>query len=197
MPCRPSRPLTSFWCAMISYCLPNHVEPHTMSQDELQVPPTLRPKLAQMESAVKAAMIKSSQTISKGTAPLLPPPSPHALRKAQSAHSINAAASPPAEQQLAGEYDAVRPTSVSTHRGKSMDSPRTPLLSDTSKNNKEKSKKDKAKDTALSPQRYSDVLEATSSMQLDIEFVKKLRLMLRNESARCVLPEKGGCVSAC
>ena len=47
---------------------------------------------------------------------------------------------------------------------------------------KEKGKKEK--DTALSPQRYCNVLIATSSTQLDVEVVKKLRLLLRNESAR-------------
>ena len=49
---------------------------------------------------------------------------------------------------------------------------------------RELSKKDKEKETALSPQRYCNLLLATSSTQLDIEVPKKLRLMLRNEPAR-------------
>ena len=154
-------------------------------QNELQVPDVLRPKLARMESGVKAAMLKSSQTISKGSPPLQPPPTPHALRKAQSAHSINASVTSPTERQFADNYESARATPVSTHRGKSVDSPRSPMLSaDLSKSAKEKGKKDKEKDTALSPQRYCNLLISTSSTQLDIEVLKKLRLMLRNESAR-------------
>ena len=142
------------------------------------MPSSLRPKLTRMEPAVKAAMVKSSQTLSKGTnSPLLPPPTPHSLRKAQSAQSISAMTSGQ------DEYDLVQsPTRTTTGRGKSVDAPRTPLLAgESSKVSKEKKKE---KDAALSPQRYCNMLLATSSIHLDIEVVKKLRLMLRNESAR-------------
>jgi hypothetical protein len=36
----------------------------------------------------------------------------------------------------------------------------------------------------ISPTRFFSILSGTSSTQLDIENVKKLRLLLRNESAR-------------
>ena len=133
---------------------------------------------------MKAAMVRSSQTLSKGTSPpLLPPPTPHSLRKAQSAQSINAMTSPKSSQkQLLDEYDLVRSPIAQGHsRGKSLDAPRTStLLAESSKGGKEK----KDKDVSLSPQKYCNLLLATSSTQLDIEVVKKLRLMLRNESAR-------------
>lgn len=140
-----------------------------------------------MEPAVKAAMVRSSQTLSKGSSPpLMPPPAPHSLRKAQSAQSINAMTSPKsAQKQMLDEYDLVRsPPVPSTTRGKSIEGPRSPALSnEPSKVGKDK-KRDKEKDGSLSPQRYCKLLLATSSTQLDIEVVKKLRLMLRNESAR-------------
>ncbi|KIP10477.1 hypothetical protein PHLGIDRAFT_84977 [Phlebiopsis gigantea 11061_1 CR5-6] len=149
--------------------------------NDLQVPSYLRPKLTGMEPAVKAAMVKSSQTLSKGTnSPLLPPPTPHSLRKAQSAQSIGALTSP--SVGLLDEYDlALSSPRSAVVRGKSVDAARTPLLpGESAKGGKEK-KKDK--DAALSPQRYCNMLLATSSVQLDIEVVKKLRLLLRNESA--------------
>ncbi|GJE96199.1 hypothetical protein PsYK624_123930 [Phanerochaete sordida] len=146
--------------------------------NDLQVPETLRPKLARMESGVKAAMLKSSQTISKGSGspPLQPPPTIPSLRKAQSAQSMVSMSSP-----LLPEHD--QPTSPKgTGRGKSVDVPRTPK-GEQPKSLRDKSKKDKGKETALSPQRYSSVLQATSTLELDVEVVKKLRLMLRNEPA--------------
>ena len=36
----------------------------------------------------------------------------------------------------------------------------------------------------MAPSRYATVFTSTSSLELDVEIVKKLRLMLRNESAR-------------
>jgi hypothetical protein len=135
-------------------------------------------------------MIKSSQTISKGSPVLLPPPTPHTLRKAQSVHSINSATSPQvAQKPLTDERDVARHSPVHTTRGKSVDAPRSPrAATEPPKSAKEKNKKDKEKETALSPQRYCNLLMATSSTQLDIEIVKKLRLMLRNESARYAFP---------
>ena len=140
----------------------------------------LRPKLARMESGVKAAMLKSSQTISKGSGcePLQPPPTIPSLRKAQSAQSMVSMSSP-----LLPEHD--QPLSPKgTGRGKSVDVPRTPK-GEQPKSLRDKTKKDKGKEAAL-PQRYTAVLQATSTLQLDVEVVKKLRLMLRNEPARCV-----------
>ncbi|EKM58484.1 uncharacterized protein PHACADRAFT_117477 [Phanerochaete carnosa HHB-10118-sp] len=144
--------------------------------NELQVPEVLRPKLARIESGVKAAMLKSSQTISKGSPPLQPPQAPHTLRKSQSAQSISTMTTP-----LLPEH--AQPTSPkSTTRGKSVDVPRTPKP-EQQKTAKEKGKKDKGRETAVSPRRYCNLLQSASSLQLDIEVVKKLRLMLRNESA--------------
>lgn len=140
-----------------------------------------------MEPSVKAAMIRSSQTLSKGaSSPLMPPPTLHSLRKAQSAQSINAMTSPKSSQkELLEEYDLVRsPPLPSTSRGKSVDAPRSPAFSSEPSRGAKEKKKEKDKDTGLSPQRYCNLLLSSSSTQLDIEAVKKLRLMLRNESAR-------------
>lgn len=47
--------------------------------------------------------------------------------------------------------------------------------------------KDKTvKSAALTPAKYCNLLTSASSTQLDVEVIKKLRLMLRNESARYV-----------
>jgi hypothetical protein len=55
----------------------------------------------------------------------------------------------------------------------------------TGKAGKEKAAKDKEKAAKdISPTRFFSILSGTSSIQLDIENVKKLRLLLRNESAR-------------
>jgi len=47
--------------------------------------------------------------------------------------------------------------------------------------------KDKAVSRSFSPRNFISILQGTSSVDLDIESIKKLRLLLRNESARCVL----------
>lgn len=39
----------------------------------------------------------------------------------------------------------------------------------------------------LSPTRFCSILQGQSSLHMDVEDIKKLRLMLRNESARYVL----------
>jgi hypothetical protein len=44
--------------------------------------------------------------------------------------------------------------------------------------------KDKALAKSISPARFCSILTGTSSTQLELETVKKLRLLLRNESAK-------------
>ncbi|KAF7332258.1 Drf-GBD domain-containing protein [Mycena kentingensis (nom. inval.)] len=191
--------------------------------EDLQIPASLRPRLVGMEHNVKAAMLKSSQTMS-----LVPPPSrtplplpvapltPRAasLRRTRSTESMDSPRrhageatmlddlAPPRAPALFSESSSSGPGSprkTSGHaRGTSFDASRflsrsqvnLPLstsvvdLTGGGKPSKEfKAAKDKVKDKNLAPRRFFSILSGTSSTQLDIENVKKLRLMLRNESA--------------
>ena len=72
---------------------------------------------------------------------------------------------------------------VSEHsRGASMDTPRARSKSQTKSDFKGSKDKYATKDS--SPSYYVNLFMGTSSLQLEVEVVKKLRLMLRNESAR-------------
>ncbi|KAJ7067210.1 armadillo-type protein [Mycena amicta] len=187
--------------------------------EDLQIPVTLRPRLLGMESNVKAAMLKSSQTMS--LAPLLPLPTapltPRAatLRRTRSTESMDSPRrqadaslledlAPPRAPALFTESSSSSsgsgsPRKASGHsRGSSFDASKLlsrsqvnlPLsasvvdLTAGGKTSKERAgAKDKAKDKNLAPRRFFSILSGMSSTQLDIESVKKLRLMLRNESA--------------
>ncbi|KIY43968.1 hypothetical protein FISHEDRAFT_52044 [Fistulina hepatica ATCC 64428] len=179
--------------------------------DDLQIPETLRPKLAGMDATVKAAMIKSSQTLAVRPKPSASPPSiipttpsRGSLRRTRSTESLGSPMPP--SQSMGGftsrQVSALHEPSPYNHtRGKSFDTPRLFSRSQVSlftnpnassaellasmRSGKERSGKDKsiasiAKET---PVKYLSVLQSTSSTQLDIESVKKLRLLLRNESA--------------
>ncbi|PSS36748.1 hypothetical protein PHLCEN_2v1379 [Hermanssonia centrifuga] len=186
--------------------------------DDLQIPRPLRTKLATMEPSVKAAFIKSSHTLSKGTTPIITPISPPGLRRSHSSQSISSLASPrPSRLQLGNESDVdmlrsprsadqsptdsrgrtfVPPfafaSSSQTHgRGMSLDMPRAqPNASyadltaiQRESGNVKHAKEKSGKCGPLSPMRYCSILTSMSSTQLDVETVKKLRLLLRNESA--------------
>ncbi|KAG9315233.1 hypothetical protein JVU11DRAFT_4367 [Chiua virens] len=57
--------------------------------DDLQIPPTLRPKLANMDATVKAAMLKSSQVLTANPSTTAgAPTTPRTMRKARSIESI-------------------------------------------------------------------------------------------------------------
>ncbi|THH03641.1 hypothetical protein EW145_g6122 [Phellinidium pouzarii] len=162
--------------------------------DDLQIPQTLRPKLSGMDSTVKAAMLRSSQVIKVGPAPtpVTPKKSTGTLRKAKSSDSL-------ASPQLAFEFsqppqtasrflgaamrssislgrhseeDLSPPKALTGHaRGVSLDLPKTsskvhlPLVT---------------KSEGISTKTHKT---CTSSLELEVEVVKKLRLLLRNESA--------------
>lgn len=155
-------------------------------KDELQIPDTLRPKLATMETSVKAAMLKSSHTLSKGS--VLPVSgSPRSLRKAHSSQSINSHTSREQthNQQAFDDTDVMMSPSkrpIVHTRGKSLDKVSSYSPAEVPRNGKDKN----GKVVVMMPAKYCSLLTGTSSTQLDIEVLKKLRLMLRNESARCV-----------
>ncbi|KAJ3889015.1 armadillo-type protein [Lentinula edodes] len=184
--------------------------------DELQIPSTLRPKLAGMDSSVKAAMLKSSRGMSlniKSTFPVIPEmpltPQPLTLRRTR---SIDTLESPrPAKPTL--DYDLRPPmapftfSDQSSRSASSSGSPRksshsrgislgtgimsrsqvnllgnnsTLDLTATAKSGKEKGP---GSSRIISPTKSVSILAGASSTELDVEQVKKLRLLLRNESA--------------
>ncbi|KAG6856907.1 hypothetical protein H0H87_012489 [Tephrocybe sp. NHM501043] len=180
--------------------------------DDLQIPTTLRPKLIGMDSTVKAAMIKSSQTMTVNplNAPAPPTPRSVGLRRVYSIESLNSprppkpyidhdSFEPPRPPFAGGQVSAVHgspaPRRPSTHsRGLSFDTQRmfsrsqvnlasssTLDLAGSGKQGKEKFTAAAAKN--LSPTKFFSILSGTSSTQLDVEDIKKLRLLLRNETA--------------
>ncbi|KAH8831489.1 armadillo-type protein [Flagelloscypha sp. PMI_526] len=181
--------------------------------DDLQIPATLRPKLVGMDSTVKAAMIKSSQTLGPKLSDSPPlqvqtelPTTPRSLRRPRSIDSINALPAPSgfssgynpysklqSSAQHADLLDGNSTTYSSHQRGTSFDTSRlfsrsqlnlsanqSTLTLVTKGNGKDKHMLSAKSQT---PTKMVSVLQGTSSLQLDIENVKKLRLLLRNESA--------------
>ncbi|KAI0076019.1 hypothetical protein K474DRAFT_1313687 [Panus rudis PR-1116 ss-1] len=189
---------------------PDMEQAFTQLLDELQIPPTIRPKLAGMEPSVKAAMLKSSQVITlKGPSSSSPPRTPKGLRKARSSESLSSPRqqvspahddsdlfrSPNAtgnsfEAALVGFSNGQSFVSAGHARGKSLDLRRdvlanqsmVSLVAPSGKPTKAKAGKD-----TTSPARYCNILLGSSSTQLDVEVVKKLRIMLRNEPASWTL----------
>ena len=175
-------------------------------QDDLQIPPTLRPKLANMNATVKAAMLKSSQvmTVNPSTAATAPP-TPRTVRKARSIESI---ASPHAPLSTMGsdsqprrgglwgsafagksttDLHALDSSDKSHGRGVSFDAAQTlsraqaPVIPVELVSSKSK---EKVLGKGMSPVKFCSILASASSTTLDVEVVKKLRLMLRNKAAR-------------
>ncbi|KAG6853991.1 hypothetical protein C0991_011855 [Blastosporella zonata] len=179
--------------------------------DDLQIPTTLRPKLAGMDATVKAAMIKSSQTMTlKPTQAPAPPMTPRsvALRRVHSTESLDSPKQPkpyidhdgfepPRPPFAGGQVSAVHGSSTprrpSSHsRGLSFDAPQmfsrsqVNLSSSSTLDLVAPGKQGKEKFTTpknLSPTKFFSILSGTSSTQLDVEDIKKLRLLLRNETA--------------
>ncbi|KAL4066928.1 armadillo-type protein [Scleroderma yunnanense] len=188
-------------------------EPQAMNQafdqllDELQIPSTLRPKLVNMDATVKAAMLKSSRVLTTNppvsATTAAQPSTPRTVRKARSIESIISHTpisglgqdGPPRRglwgNPLAGKSTADLHTPDfpdKTHgRGMSFDTSRSLSRSQTPAvipgdlmTNKSK---DKAFGKTITPVKFCSTLFSSSSMSLDIDVVKKLRLMLRNEAA--------------
>lgn len=161
-------------------------------QDDLQIPATLRPKLATMDPSVKAAFLKSSHVLAEMRPPASanPPLTPRGLRKAHSSESLASMASPRPKKPSLEQYDLSPAPSrrfVSGHsRGVSMDVRRQAFDTAPIPVAPLKTNKDKKKAAVITPEKYVGILLGHSSTTLDIEVVKKLRLLLRNESARSV-----------
>ncbi|EIW57226.1 uncharacterized protein TRAVEDRAFT_168855 [Trametes versicolor FP-101664 SS1] len=157
--------------------------------DDLQIPATLRPKLATMDPSVKAAFLKSSHVLAEMRPPASanPPLTPRGLRKAHSSESLASMASPRPKKPSLEQYDLSPAPSrrfVSGHsRGVSMDVRRQAFDTAPIPVAPLKTNKDKKKAAVITPEKYVGILLGHSSTTLDIEVVKKLRLLLRNESA--------------
>ncbi|KAF9560498.1 hypothetical protein CPC08DRAFT_735855 [Agrocybe pediades] len=181
--------------------------------DDLQIPSALRPKLYGMDASVKAAMLKSSQTMAVSPAPVQSPPSTPrpSIRKAYSSDSVSPRH--PTLGSLSNEradapYSPLASTHVSAHQSPYLSSPQrkdthsrvmsfeglrlfsksqvnlVPSTSTVDLNAVGPSGNKNATSTKnLSPTRLCSLLTSTSSTQLDVEDLKKLRLLLRNESA--------------
>ncbi|KAF9065077.1 armadillo-type protein [Rhodocollybia butyracea] len=184
--------------------------------DELQIPSTLRPKLAGMDSSVKAAMLKSSHGMTlniKSAIPINPeaPQTPRSMGLRRT-RSIDTLESPrPSKPTLDYELRPPLPpfaVSEQPRSTSSMGSPRksshsrgislgTGLMSRSQVNllgngstldltatgSKMAKEKSSSSSKVISPTKSVSILAGTSSTELDVEPVKKLRLLLRNESA--------------
>jgi hypothetical protein len=182
------------------------------AQDDLQIPSTLRPKLAGMESSVKAAMLKSSHVLG----PAATPPAPaRGLRRVQSGSSLNLESSPhhkgtgavpdhhhhntPTKATSSratppgahvGPRNATTAAAAAQHsRGKSVDvvvSPGRPKSRSGSAAAPDLGTNSAlgARGKVFSPVQFVSVLTGKSSLELEVDVVKKLVLLLRNEAAR-------------
>jgi len=154
-----------------------------------------------MDATVKAAMLKSSHILTSH--PTSGPPStPRSLRKARSSESLGSPLTPP----LSYDHVPTKGSWIAGLAGKSttnlhaLDKPghergvsfdgaetlsrgQTPLLIGELVASKSK---DKGFVKNITPVKFCSILSSTSSTQLEVEVIKKLRLLLRNESATWV-----------
>lgn len=158
------------------------------AQDELQIPSTLRPKLATMDPTVKAAFLKSSHVLAQMKPAPTAPLTPRTLRRVHSSESM--LSSPRPQKPSLEEYDLTEtpliPMAFGTNhsRGKSLDVRRQAMEPKPAPIAPLKVSKDKKKSSTTTPEKYVNILLSHSSTNMDIEVIKKLRLLLRNESAR-------------
>ncbi|KAF8589459.1 hypothetical protein K439DRAFT_1628687 [Ramaria rubella] len=173
--------------------------------DDLQIPTTLRPKLATLESPVKAAMLRSSHVLtSPDVAPSTHPNKRPKLRKSLSGTNLGspsqnslefelptfpqalddcldgALAAPKAPFMLEGSRRSPNTLGI---RGSSLDLPRSTSHAFATGTKSSTSKPGKGSVKDLSPTAFCTLLCETSSTQLELEVMKKLRLLLRNETA--------------
>ncbi|QRV90145.1 GTPase-binding protein rid1 [Ceratobasidium sp. AG-Ba] len=179
--------------------------------DDLQIPSTVRVKLTTLETPVKAAMLRSSHVLGNIPAAPATPPSLRRTRSNESLASpkplfaLNAGAATSNDELAAPRpaFLADEPGSPSKRgghaRGSSLDLPKSSSLSDLStkgKKSKEPEKpkskeadKQKPKDKnakerdIISPAKFCQILQTSKTVELDVDMLRKLRIMLRNEAA--------------
>ena len=154
-----------------------------------------------MESTVKAAMLKSSHVLGPAATATAPAPT-RGLRRVQSGSSISIE-SPPrgsaavfdhpytangtTKPDAKGEPSAVTATTTSAihhSRGVSIDVPPRPKSRSGFTTSTADLNSSTARGKVLSPVQIVSLLTGKSSLELEVDVVKKLRLLLRNEAAR-------------
>ncbi|PIL35423.1 hypothetical protein GSI_02150 [Ganoderma sinense ZZ0214-1] len=183
-----AKPKTEKRKKMKGKALPEQETPQDFDRllDELQIPSTLRPKLATMDPTVKAAFLKSSHVLAQ-MKPAPAPLTPRTLRRVHSSESM--LSSPRPQKPSLEEYDLTEtpliPMALGTShsRGKSLDVRRQAMEPKPAPIAPLKVSKDKKKSSTTTPEKYVNILLSQSSTNMDIEVIKKLRLLLRNESA--------------
>jgi len=160
----------------------------------------MRPKLAGLEMPVKAAMLKSSHVLTTQHVVSQVSAKRPKLRRSLSSNHVDSPRKnfleydfPPPRIQIDEPLTAPvapfmadgpeRPSSaMSRSRRGSFDTSKPVIFSHGSKPSTGKNGKLSVRD--ISPIAMCTTLAETSSTQLELEIVKKLRLMLRNETAR-------------
>ncbi len=152
-----------------------------------------------MESTVKAAMLKSSHVLGPAATATTAPAPTRGLRRVQSGSSIsiesplkgsaadfdhlytaNGTTAPDAQ----GGRSAVTSTAIHHSRGVSVDIPRRPKSRTGFTTSAADLNNGTARGKVLSPVQIVSLLTGKSSLELEVDVVKKLRLLLRNEAAR-------------
>lgn len=170
----------------------------------MQIPKTLRPRLAGIDAPIKAAMLRSSRQLAAPDV-TSPPATPRTLRKTRSSEGLDSPRNIPLPRDSphgtpTRKRVMSRPTPPSpsyipsshTHvRGVSLDFPKLEKVQ-TIPLSQAEAQVAKAPATTFSkaksmrdwtPEAFCSLLNHTSIFQLEVEAVKKLRLLLRNESA--------------
>jgi len=155
-----------------------------------------------MEPTVKAAMLKSSHVLAPAATATAPAPTTRGLRRVQSGSSIsiesplNGSAAVLGHPQTAngatmpdaryGPSAATATTASAIHhsRGVSIDAPRRPKSRSGFTTSATDLNSSTVRGKAFSPVQIVSLLTGKSSLELEVDVVKKLRLLLRNEAAR-------------
>jgi hypothetical protein len=163
-----------------------------------------------MDPIVKSAMLRSSHQISQA-ATIRPttPKSKNTLRKTKSSEGLDSprvikqhaqpSSASPIEDPFASlfsrsETPAPGAAALTEHaRGKSLSIPRSRSTANLATADQPNVKWQDISSGGIAPQVVARTLLNTSSTRLDVELVKKLRLLLRNEATRYAHVEKNIC----
>jgi hypothetical protein len=160
-----------------------------------------------MESSVKAAMLKSSHVLgpTTPTATATAPAPARGLRRVQSGSSLNIESSPHRDKGAAAVPDQHHhharaatpagatapgahvggPNGTAAHsRGVSVDGVPSPQRPRSRSGFAASAAAAAPRGKVLSPVQFVSLLTGKSSLELEVDVVKKLRLLLRNEAAR-------------
>jgi hypothetical protein len=159
----------------------------TYFKDDMQIPPNLRPKLKGMDPVVKSTMLRSARQVDT-----VGPRSPRTLRRTKSSEGLESPHRARAGFNTTRKPDIASRPSTSLFTSALLDSSMNlpELQSDHSRgisidaSNRKSSAEAKYRGLPkdLSAEKINQHLAQTSSTVLDPELLRKLRLLLRNES---------------